>query len=58
MWPRTSLVLNPKVLTLALPARGHVQARHLLFTDPERLMKIAAGPVGCKFFTPARPSPG
>lgn len=40
---RTGLVLNPKVLTLGFARRAATYKRaDLLFTDPERLQKIAA----------------
>ena len=40
---RTGLVLNPNVLTLGFARRAATYKRaKLLFTDPERLMKIAA----------------
>ena len=39
---RTGLVLNPKVLTLGFARRAATYKRaNLLFTDPERLLKIA-----------------
>ena len=42
-WPsRTGLVLNPNVLTLGFARRAATYKRaNLLFTDPERLLKIA-----------------
>ena len=52
---RTGLVLNPKVLTLGFARRAATYKRaDLLFTDPERLLEIAAQPAACRFSMPAR----
>ena len=55
---RTSLVLKPKVLTLGFARRAATYKRAtLLFTDPERLMKIAAAAGGLQILYAGKAHP-
>ena len=55
---RTGLVLNPKVLTLGFARRAATYKRaNLLFTDPERLKKIAAAAGGLQILYAGKAHP-
>jgi starch phosphorylase len=55
---RTGLVLNPKVLTLGFARRAATYKRaNLLFTDPERLKKIAADAGGLQILYAGKAHP-
>jgi len=55
---RTGLVLSPNVLTLGFARRAATYKRAtLLFTDPERLQKIAAEAGGLQILYAARRTP-
>ncbi|HUV70013.1 MAG TPA: alpha-glucan family phosphorylase [Terracidiphilus sp.] len=55
---RTGLVLNPKVLTLGFARRAATYKRaHLLFTDPERLKKIAEAAGGLQILYAGKAHP-
>ena len=55
---RTGLVLNPKVLTLGFARRAATYKRaNLLFTDPERLLKIATAAGGLQILYAGKAHP-
>jgi len=55
---RTGLVLNPKVLTLGFARRAATYKRaNLLFTDPERLIKIATAAGGLQILYAGKAHP-
>jgi starch phosphorylase len=55
---RTGLVLNPKVLTLGFARRAATYKRaNLMFTDPERLLKIAAAAGGLQILYAGKAHP-
>ena len=55
---RTGLVLNPKVLTLGFARRAATYKRaNLLFTDPERLVKIATAAGGLQILYAGKAHP-
>jgi glycogen phosphorylase len=55
---RTGLALNPRVLTLGFARRAATYKRaNLMFTDPERLQKIAAAAGGLQIFYAGKAHP-